>query len=153
MKSYCGLIISHLWPIESEIIFYHFLSACRNVWKSGGASRNPRSFQGEGLTSIPAKILGGNGTDCRKFRGASDISRSLEGLFLASIPAKIWGGNGSNCPCISVSDGPELKVSKFQKRIFLFSFEPKNERNYFLTSALVSKMSQIKKMKALYYIN
>ena len=45
------------------------------------------------------------------------------------------------------------KVSKFLKQIFLFSFEPKNERNYFLNSALASKMSQIKKMKALYYIN
>ena len=33
-----------------------------------------------------------------------------------------------------------LKVSKFQKQIFLFSFEPKTERNYFLNSALVSKM-------------
>jgi len=37
-----------------------------------------------------------------------------------------------------------LKVSKFQKKIFLFSFEPKNKRNYFLNSALASKMSQIK---------
>ena len=32
-----------------------------------------------------------------------------------------------------------LKVSKFQKQIFLFSFEPKNERSYFLISALASK--------------
>ena len=46
----------------------------------------------------------------------------------------------------------ELKVSKFQKQIFLFSFEPKNKQNYFLNSALASKMSQIKKMKALYYM-
>ena len=45
-----------------------------------------------------------------------------------------------------------LKVSKFQKQIFLFSFEPKNERNYFLNSTLASKMGQIKKKKALYYI-
>ena len=29
-----------------------------------------------------------------------------------------------------------LKVSKFQKQIFLFSFEPKTERKYFLISAL-----------------
>ena len=29
-----------------------------------------------------------------------------------------------------------LKVSKFQKQILLFSFEPKTERNYFLISAL-----------------
>ena len=29
-----------------------------------------------------------------------------------------------------------LKVSKFRKQIFLLSFEPKNERNYFLISAL-----------------
>ena len=32
-----------------------------------------------------------------------------------------------------------LKVSKFQKQFFLFSFEPKNKRNYFLISALASK--------------
>ena len=36
-----------------------------------------------------------------------------------------------------------LNVSKFQKQIFLFSYEPSNERNYILNSA--SKMSQIKK--------
>jgi hypothetical protein len=35
-------------------------------------------------------------------------------------------------------------------QIFLFSFEPKNEQKYFLNSALASKMSQIKKMKALW---
>ena len=29
-----------------------------------------------------------------------------------------------------------LMVSKFQKQIFLFSFKPKNEQNYFLISAL-----------------
>ena len=38
-----------------------------------------------------------------------------------------------------------LKVSKFQKQFFMFSFEPKNERNYFLNSTLASKMGQIKK--------
>ena len=32
-----------------------------------------------------------------------------------------------------------LNVSKFQKQIFLLSFEPKNEWNYFLISALASK--------------
>ena len=32
-----------------------------------------------------------------------------------------------------------LKVIKFWKQIFLFSFEPKNERHYFLISALASK--------------
>ena len=40
--------------------------------------------------------------------------------------------------------------SKFWKQIFLFSFEPKNEQNYFLNSVLASKMSQIKKMRVLY---
>ena len=44
--------------------------------------------------------------------------------------------------CSSSSD---LKVSKFQKQISLFSFEPKNEQTYFLNSALASRMSQIKK--------
>ena len=46
-----------------------------------------------------------------------------------------------------------LKVSKFQKQIFLFSFEPKDERNYFLISALASKNGLNKKMKALYFID
>ena len=32
-----------------------------------------------------------------------------------------------------------LKVSKFRKQIFMLSFELKNERNYFLISALASK--------------
>ena len=31
-----------------------------------------------------------------------------------------------------------LKVSKFQNQIFLFSFESKNEQNYFLIFALAS---------------
>ena len=38
----------------------------------------------------------------------------------------------------------EVKVSKIQKQIFLFSFEPKNERNYFLNSALASKSDSTK---------
>ena len=41
----------------------------------------------------------------------------------------------------------QLKVSKFQKQIFLLSFKPKNERKYFLNSALACKMSQIKKWR------
>ena len=36
-----------------------------------------------------------------------------------------------------------VKVSKFQKQIFLFSFEPKKEQNYFLISALASKNGSI----------
>ena len=43
-----------------------------------------------------------------------------------------------------------LKVSNFQKQIFLFWFEPKNEWYYSLNSALASKMSQIKKMKGVF---
>jgi hypothetical protein len=46
---------------------------------------------------------------------------------------------------------PRLKVSKFQKQILLFSFEPKKERNYFLISTLASIMSQIKKIIMRYY--
>ena len=46
-----------------------------------------------------------------------------------------------------------IKVSKFWNQIFLYWFEPKDERNYFLISALAFKMGQIKKMKALYFIN
>ena len=37
-----------------------------------------------------------------------------------------------------------LKVSNFQKQIFLFSFEPKTEQNYFLIFG--SKMGQVKKL-------
>ena len=46
-----------------------------------------------------------------------------------------------------------LKVSKFRKQIFLFSFEPKNERNNFLIPAQASKNGSNQTMKALYYIN
>jgi hypothetical protein len=44
-----------------------------------------------------------------------------------------------------------LKVSKSQKQVLKFSFEPKNERKYFCNSALVSKMGQIKKIMAHYH--
>ena len=43
------------------------------------------------------------------------------------------------------SNRAELKVSKFEKQILLFSFEPKNEQKSFLISALASKTGQIKK--------
>ena len=46
-----------------------------------------------------------------------------------------------------------LKVSKFQKQIFLFSFEPKTQRNYLLISALASKKKLDQKKKALYITN
>ena len=46
-----------------------------------------------------------------------------------------------------------LKVSKFQKQLFLFSFEPKNKQNYFLISALAPKNGLNPKMKTLYYVN
>ena len=57
-------------------------------------------------------------------------------------------------PCITVycmCINKLIKVSRFHKQIFLFSFEPKNKWNNVLNSALASKMSQIKKMNALYY--
>ena len=44
----------------------------------------------------------------------------------------------------SFEQGEKLKVSKFQKQIFLFSFEPKTEQNYFLIFG--SKMGQVKKL-------
>ena len=43
-----------------------------------------------------------------------------------------------------------LKVSWFRKQIFLFSFEPKTQRYYFLIYALASKKSS--NQKNLYYI-
>ena len=50
------------------------------------------------------------------------------------MPLVLFGIKGQNSAFI-----PQLRVSKFHKQIFLFSFEPKNERNYFLISALASK--------------
>ena len=64
----------------------------------------------------------------------------------------IWHDNQED-NALYASTTLSLKVSKFQKQFFLFSFEPKTKQNYFLNSALASKMSQIKKMKALYNIN
>ena len=48
-----------------------------------------------------------------------------------------------------------LKVSKSQKQILKFSFEPKNERKYFCTSALASKKrsNQKHKSRVLYTTN
>ena len=40
--------------------------------------------------------------------------------------------------CVILIVVNHIKVSKFRKQIFLLSFEPKNERNYFLISALAS---------------
>ena len=40
----------------------------------------------------------------------------------------------------------ELKVSKSQKQILKFSFEPKNKQKYFCISALASKTGQIRKI-------
>ena len=48
-----------------------------------------------------------------------------------------------------------LKVSKFQKQIFFFPFEPKNEWNYFLISALRVQNRANKKIKVgiIYMLN
>ena len=46
-----------------------------------------------------------------------------------------------------------VKVSKSQKQILKFSFEPKNERQYFCISALASKMGQIIKIMAHFHAN
>ena len=52
-----------------------------------------------------------------------------------------------------MKDANLLKVSKFQKQIFLFSFEPKNERNYFLISALASKNGSNQKNEGTLFIS
>ena len=80
-----------------------------------------------------------------QFHSFSIIYRSIESHTIISVPTK------------------EDERRKRQDRrkdwkyggglILLFSFETKNERNYFLNSTLASKMSRIKKMKARYYIN
>ena len=47
-----------------------------------------------------------------------------------------------------------IKVSKFQKQIFLFPFEPKNEQNYlFNFLPLESKIGQIKKIEVSIMLN
>ena len=46
-----------------------------------------------------------------------------------------------------------LKFGKFRKLIFLFSFEPENERNYFLISVLRISNGANKKIKASLILN
>ena len=41
-----------------------------------------------------------------------------------------------NCGHVNRATLQAVKVSKFRKQIFLFSFEPKHERTYFLVSAI-----------------
>ena len=53
------------------------------------------------------------------------LCRELRRIWLTKLSAKL-----------SWAEACELKVSKFQKQIFLFSFEPKTEQNYFLISDL-----------------
>jgi hypothetical protein len=82
-------------------------------------------------------------------------------LFRPSALKEKWDGAGESFGDVemSVSDDSSitsslsfvLKVSKFQKQIFLFSLEPKNERSFFLNSALASKMSQSKNEGTLVY--
>ena len=49
---------------------------------------------------------------------------------------EVENGRGLFCECDIQSKG---QLIKFWKQIFLFWFEPKNEQNYFLISALASK--------------
>ena len=58
--------------------------------------------------------------------------------------------NCSNAP-IKAAKRPLLKVSLFRKQIFLFSFEPKTQRNYFLISDLASKKRSDQKNKGTLY--
>ena len=61
---------------------------------------------------------------------------------------------GVNCSKweVRVASGLRLKVSKSQKQILKFSFEPKNEQKYFCISALASKKrSNQKNMGTLYH--
>ena len=46
-----------------------------------------------------------------------------------------------------------IKVSKSQKQISNFSFEPKKDKFHFCISVLVSKMSQLEKVMAHYHAN
>ena len=49
---------------------------------------------------------------------------------------RIKGKNLNNAETVSPALSKHVKVSKFQKQIFMFSFEPKTEQNYFLISGL-----------------
>ena len=49
---------------------------------------------------------------------------------------RIKGKNLNNAETVSPALSKHVKVSKFQMQIFMFSFEPKTEQNYFLISAL-----------------
>ena len=80
-----------------------------------------------------------------KFGIVNGISAKISPSNLPSVWMKDWFKSGYLTFL--------LKVSKFQNQIFLFSFPPINERNCVLNSALASKTSQIKKMKALYFIS
>ena len=73
-------------------------------------------------------------------------------IYICSASVKMLGGNYYTAGYSSFFF-LQLKVSKFQKQIFLFSFETKKEQHYFLISALASKNGSNQKMKALYYIN
>ena len=73
------------------------------------------------------------------------FSACLLSLFRLTFPGATFIQGGM---CIPESRAAKylLKVSKFQKQNFLFSFGPKNELHHFLNSALAYKMSN-KKMK------
>ena len=66
-------------------------------------------------------------------------------IYICSASVKMLGGNYYTAGYSSIFF-LQLKVSKFQKQIFLFSFEPKKERNCFLMPQPL-KMGRIKKMK------
>ena len=55
--------------------------------------------------------------------------------FLSSIKGTVWNSTGTET-CFP-NAFPNLKVSKFQKQILLFSLEPKNERNNLLISPIL----------------
>ena len=58
----------------------------------------------------------------------------------------------NNCLVYSFGVGKyDLKVSKSQKQILKFSFEPKNERKYFCISALASKKRSNQNNKGILY--
>ena len=76
-------------------------------------------------------------------------AKAWEGSTVSTYAAVCWNSNlFDEHSCSQVTKIPKqktgllkkggrwLKVCKFRKQIFLFSFEPKNERNYFLISAL-----------------
>jgi hypothetical protein len=92
--------------------------------------------------AAPGKAVPGRAAPGRAAPGRAALGKAAPGK---AAPEKAAPGEGRVHEGRSVETAAPgkkkgvLKVSKFQKKIFLLSFEPKNGQNYVLISALASK--------------